>query len=215
LTAAFPEVVLDLGTGDGRFVLATATAHPDVLTIGVDADAASMADASRRAARGVRRGGLVNALFVAAAAESLPLELDGIAASLTVHFPWGSLLRGLVSADSGILAGVTRVTRPGAHVTLLLSVTERDHVAGLDRLDAAAVERIACGYAAHGLALIDGRPATKAEVAASRSTWAARLGAGDRRPAWLLRFGREGSLPARARRPNAESHGDTVNLSGR
>jgi tRNA G46 methylase TrmB len=62
-------VAIDLGTGDGRFVLAAAAARPDTLVIGLDADAAAMADASRRAAR---RGAIPNALFAVAAAEHPP-----------------------------------------------------------------------------------------------------------------------------------------------
>jgi len=50
-------------------VLAAAAARPDTLVIGVDANAAGMAEASRRAAR---RGALPNALFVVAAAEHPP-----------------------------------------------------------------------------------------------------------------------------------------------
>jgi 16S rRNA (adenine(1408)-N(1))-methyltransferase len=62
-------VALDLGTGDGRAVLAAAAARPDALVIGVDASAAAMAESSRRAAR---RGALPNALFAVAAAEHPP-----------------------------------------------------------------------------------------------------------------------------------------------
>jgi 16S rRNA (adenine(1408)-N(1))-methyltransferase len=62
-------VAIDLGTGDGRHVLAAAAADPDTLVVGVDAVAAAMAVASRKAAR---RGALPNALFAAAAAEHPP-----------------------------------------------------------------------------------------------------------------------------------------------
>ena len=62
-------MAIDLGTGDGRFVLAAAAARPDTLVIGLDADAAAMAEASRRAAR---RGAVSNALFAVAAAEHPP-----------------------------------------------------------------------------------------------------------------------------------------------
>ena len=62
-------MAVDLGTGDGRRVLRAAAARPDTLVIGVDANAAGMAEASRRAAR---RGALPNALFVVAAAEHPP-----------------------------------------------------------------------------------------------------------------------------------------------
>jgi 16S rRNA (adenine(1408)-N(1))-methyltransferase len=50
-------------------VLRAAAERPDTLVIGLDANAAAMADASRRA---LRRGTLPNALFVVAAAEHPP-----------------------------------------------------------------------------------------------------------------------------------------------
>jgi len=62
-------VAIDLGTGDGRFVLAAAAARPETLVIGLDASAAGMAESSRRAAR---RNALPNAVFAVAAAEHPP-----------------------------------------------------------------------------------------------------------------------------------------------
>ncbi len=62
-------MAIDLGTGDGRRVLAAAVARTDTLVTGVDANAAAMAEASRRAAL---RGALPNALFAVAAAEHPP-----------------------------------------------------------------------------------------------------------------------------------------------
>ena len=60
-------MAIDLGTGDGRYVLRAAAERPDTLMIGLDANAAGMARASRRGARQ-----LVNALFAVAAAEHPP-----------------------------------------------------------------------------------------------------------------------------------------------
>jgi 16S rRNA (adenine(1408)-N(1))-methyltransferase len=168
-------------------VLATAAAQPDRLIVGVDANAAAMAQASRRAAAAPRRGGLPNALFVVAAAEALPPELDGLADAVTVHFPWGSLLRGLLRADPAVMAGLTRVMRPGATLTMLLSSTDRDRAAGVAPLDEAAVRALAGAYAGWGLGVTEARPATAADVAAAHSTWGKRLGIGRQRPAWLLR----------------------------
>jgi 16S rRNA (adenine(1408)-N(1))-methyltransferase len=68
-------------------VLAAAAAQPDRLVIGVDANAAGMAEAARRAAAKPSRGGLPNALFVVAAVEALPPELTGLAYLVTCHFP--------------------------------------------------------------------------------------------------------------------------------
>jgi 16S rRNA (adenine(1408)-N(1))-methyltransferase len=168
-------------------VLAAAAAEPDRLAVGVDANAAAMAEASRRAGRRPERGGLPNALFVVAAAEALPPELDGLADLVTVHFPWGSLLRGLLTADPAVLGGLARVMRPGATLSMLVSSTARDRGAGVGPIGERALAALAVDYALHGLELTRVRPATAADVAAAHSTWGKRLGAGTRRPAWLLR----------------------------
>ena len=57
-------MLADVGTGDGRFVLATAVANPTLLVIGIDPVADALAEASRRAAAPPRKGGLPNALFI-------------------------------------------------------------------------------------------------------------------------------------------------------
>jgi 16S rRNA (adenine(1408)-N(1))-methyltransferase len=174
-------------------VLAAAAAEPDRLVVGVDASATAMAEASRRAGRRPERGGLPNALFVVAAAEALPTELDGLADLVTVHFPWGSLLRGLLTANPAMLAGLARVLRPGGTLSMLVSSTDRDRGAGVGPIDRPALAALAGAYARQGLALTRVRPATPDDVAASRSTWGKRLGAGTRRPAWRLEASRVGS----------------------
>jgi 16S rRNA (adenine(1408)-N(1))-methyltransferase len=173
-------VALDLGTGDGRRVLALAAERPDTLVIGVDASAAAMADASRKAAR---RDTLPNALFAVAAAERPPAPLRGVAGSLTVNFPWGSLLRGLLGHDEAVLAGIAELLAPGAEGAVLVSVVPRDGVPPIPPAD-----ELAAAYVRHGLELLESRPATAAEVAASGSSWAKRLRAGAARPVTLLRL---------------------------
>lgn len=179
---------MDLGTGDGRFVLHAARAHPDALVIGVDAVAASMVRASRRAARA--RDGLPHALFVVAAVERLPVELDGIADEIRIHFPWGSLLRGIVRGEPAVLGPVARISRDGTVLRVLWSLTDRERGIGLpafdpvelrDRLDAVGFE------------LEELREATAAEIAATGSSWAKRLGVGRRRPATCLQARRRGA----------------------
>lgn len=173
-------------------MLATAAREPDTLAIGVDANAPAMADASRRA---IRRNALPNALFVVAAAERPPDGLRGLAGSLTVHFPWGSLLRGLLGEDDAVLAGVARLMAPGAEARVLLSVTPRD---GMPTVPPRA--SLQAAYQRQGLDLVDMRPATPEEVAGSGSSWAKRLRAGRERPVTLLRLrpgsARVGDSPA-------------------
>jgi 16S rRNA (adenine(1408)-N(1))-methyltransferase len=161
-------------------VLAAAAARPDTLVVGIDANASGMADASRRAAR---RGALPNALFAVAAAEQPPPALRARADELTITFPWGSLLRGVLGAEDRVLAGIAVLLAPGATARALVSVVPRDGVPPIP-----PAERLAAAYAAHGLALLEARPATPEEVAASGSSWAKRLRAGTARPVTLLRL---------------------------
>ena len=165
-------------------MLAAAAAQPDRLVVGVDANAAGIMTASRRAAAKPSRGGLPNALFVVAAAEALPAELEGVADLVTVHFPWGSLLRGLLGADQATMTSQTRVLRPGATLQMLVSSTVRDRGAGVPPIQAGTLHALAASYTTWGLAVTHMRPATVADVA--HSSWGKRLGAGTRRPTWLL-----------------------------
>jgi 16S rRNA (adenine(1408)-N(1))-methyltransferase len=145
-----------------------------------------MAEASRRAARRLERGGLPNALFVVASAERVPAELRSMADELTIAFPWGSLLRGTLAADDAAAAGIASLLAPGGVATATFSIEERD---GLDlpRLDGdGAREELRRRWSCHGLEVCDLRPATAEEVAATRSTWARRLAAGRERGAWRL-----------------------------
>ena len=165
-----------MGTGDGRAVLAAAAREPTNLALGIDASAAAMAEASRRAARAARKGGLENARFVLAAAESLPPELARRAALVTVLFPWGSLLRGCVGLDEAVARGIAGLVAPGGVLELLLAPAERDGLAGVPTTQEAVIAAATRTFEAHGLEVVVARMATPAEIAGTGSSWARRLG---------------------------------------
>src|SRR5579885_886506 len=104
--------MLDIGTGDGKHVLAEARRRPDTLVVALDADAERMRPASSRAAAKPARGGAANAMFVRAAVEALPEELTAID-EVHVLMPWGSLLRALVLPDLAVLRSVAGRCTPG------------------------------------------------------------------------------------------------------
>jgi 16S rRNA (adenine(1408)-N(1))-methyltransferase len=173
-------VTIDVGTGDGRAVLATAAAEPTTLILGLDAHVASMAGSSRRAAGPAHRGGLANAMFLRAAAEAPPAPLAGIASRVTVRFPWGSLLRGCLGLDPAVAAGIGGLLAPGGELKLLLAPAERDRLTSLPTTTVAVIEAAAAAFAPHGLAVLEARDATADEIRTSHSTWAKRLLAGNR-----------------------------------
>jgi len=187
-------VTIDIGTGDGRAVLATAVAQPTTLVIGLDANAASMAEASRRAAGPARKGGLENALFVLAAAEAPPEELRALAERVTILFPWGSLLRGCLGADASVAEGIAELLAPDGVIELLLAPAERDGLDGLPTDPAAVIAAATRAFEAIGLRLVEARSATDGEIRASGSTWARRLlsNPATRRQVVAMRFAAEG-----------------------
>src|SRR3712207_8184907 len=47
-------------------------------------------------------------------------SLDGMASKVTINFPWGSLLKGLLDAEPMLLKGVLAISRPGAALEVRL-----------------------------------------------------------------------------------------------
>ncbi|MGN6359888.1 MAG: class I SAM-dependent methyltransferase [Thermomicrobiales bacterium] len=113
LTAGYRDIVIDIGTGDGRFVQRLARAEPATFVIGLDLCRENLRVASRTAPP--------NALFVIADGLALPAELAGLATRLTINFPWGSLLRGLLTADAALTHGLRVLAPPGATLDLRLN----------------------------------------------------------------------------------------------
>lgn len=149
-----------------------------------------MTQASRRAARAASRDGRPNALFIVAGVEAPPVELIGLADLVTVRFPWGSLLRGLLGLDPRAMAGLSSLVAPCGSLEALVSIEPRDGLG--DALGSLTDGQLAASWSESGFALDEIRLARPSEVAASGSSWARRLGATatDRRRVTRLRLSR-------------------------
>jgi 16S rRNA (adenine(1408)-N(1))-methyltransferase len=181
---------VDLGAGDGGYVLHRARTEPTTFALAIDASPDALTSGAWRA----NRARLRSAVFLVEGVERLPAELDEIASEATVHFPWGSLLRGLLAADPGVIGPIARLLRPGAELRLVISALARD---GHPDVSPGWFERLAPAYADCGLELRESRPAEPADIVATRSSWAKRLGTG--RPAVIARYSRLSSRRGRLR----------------
>ncbi len=120
-------MVIDIGTGDGGFVYQSARQFPEKFFIGIDANPSVLVKLSEKIHRKPAQGGAANALFVHAAAEALPPELNGVAEEVYVHFPWGSLLRAVATGDEAVLCNLRRICAPQARLRIFMSLdAERD-----------------------------------------------------------------------------------------
>jgi 16S rRNA (adenine(1408)-N(1))-methyltransferase len=175
LVDRYRGVLVDIGTGDGRYVRHIALAHPTWLAIGVDA--------CRENLRAVSRCAPPNALFIVANALALPGALHGLAARIAINFPWGSLLAGLLTGDPALLSGLAALARPGATLEFRLNQGALAEAAATLEGGVARIRRALCmcGFAIRGSSPLDADASR-----AFPTTWAKRLAFGRDPCGWYL-----------------------------
>ena len=140
-----------------------------------------MAKVSERIYRRAEKGGAPNALFLQAAVENLPEELNGVAGEIHIQLPWGSLLKGVATGDELVLKNLRRLCQSEARLEVILGLdAKRDHSElkrlGLPQLSASYLEReLASRYEANGFKIEDYGMLSSAEWPAIESSWAAKL----------------------------------------
>lgn len=107
------RIILDLGTGDGKFAFHYARTFPNHFVIGVDSCRENLREHSRAK--------LINLLFVIASAQYLPHELNGLVSHITNNFPWGSLLESLLGGDPNLLCGLKSISRVNTSINIRLN----------------------------------------------------------------------------------------------
>jgi 16S rRNA (adenine(1408)-N(1))-methyltransferase len=187
-------IVIDIGTGDGRFVSAAAKANPNKFYIGVDANVKPLQKPSMKATRKPAKGGLPNAMFVQAAIEDLPEEFEGTADEIHIHFPWGSLLQAVAVGDEAILLSLRRIAAQGCLLEIIIGVDPERDRAELDRLGLPELSPVILHtflvpkYVKAGFEPLDCRQLSHDEWAAIETSWSRRLSSGAQRTVYLLSF---------------------------
>ena len=153
----------------------SAQANPNKFYIGIDANPRQLEKISEKIHR---KPALPNAMFVQAAIEDLPEELDGVADEVHVHFPWGSLLRAVATGEAA--AALRRICAPGALLEVVIGVDhERDRVE-IERLglESFSVDAIDAAYNGAGFEIVERGTLAASEQSCVRTSWAKRLSQG-------------------------------------
>lgn len=173
--------MVDIGTGDGLLVYRSAPFNPHTFFIGIDANSRPLEKISEKIHRKPARGGQKNVLFVQSAVEGLPSELDGIANEVTIIFPWGSLLRAVVTGDQAILKNLRRICSSGALVKVVVSLDFAKDKSEIERLGLPqpSVEYVETvlkkQYESAGLKIVSATQFTSPDLTEFETTWARRL----------------------------------------
>jgi 16S rRNA (adenine(1408)-N(1))-methyltransferase len=175
------RIVFDLGTGDGIFVWKSARNDPSRFYIGLDSNRSNLEKISEKIYRKASKGGASNALFIEASFEELPSELEGIANEVQIQFPWGTLLRGLVTGDAEALVRLIRACASDAALKLIISLDpSRDHSEmarwnlppiSLEYVRTTLLPR----YQRAGFQMMEAHILSASEIFALNSSWAKRI----------------------------------------
>ena len=178
---------MDIGTGDGRFVYESAKENPEKLFIGIDPNSKPLRKISMKATRKPARGGLANVLFIRAAIEELPTELDNTADAIHIHFPWGSLLGAIANGDERILRSLHRISAPGCLLEVVIGFDPERDRRELERLGISNFSldyvrsTLAARYEAARLKVKEIGLLAKGEWTRLHSSWARGLSSNDAR----------------------------------
>lgn len=184
--ARYYRLHIDLGTGDGRFAVHLARTRPGLGVIGIDTCLDHLHGSPRRLPANVR--------FVRLDARDVWKGEGMHATSVSVNFPYGSLLRGLVRGDSGLLERLDGILGPSGHLTI--RVNERalpDALSGTEVDPGGAEHAIVRGLQRFERLSVTSRPLERAELRTFPSTWSKRLGYGRLTTAFLIEAVRRGS----------------------
>ncbi len=185
-------VIIDIGTGDGRFVYQSARRNPNKFYIGIDPNTRPLEKISEKIYRKPAKGGASNVLFVQAAIEDLPSELDGVANEVHVHFPWGSLLRAVATGDVVVLRNLRRICAVDALLEIVIGIDPIRDQSEIERLQLHELSlefidrELAAKYAAAGFQITERGILSASEWPDFETSWAKRLKGNERRPVTYL-----------------------------
>ncbi|RJR27015.1 class I SAM-dependent methyltransferase [candidate division WWE3 bacterium] len=189
----FPTVVIDLGTGDGRFVYKNALKKHEIFFIGIDPSEKQLQIYSKKAVRKK----LINVLFVVSSVEQLPPELRGKADKVYIILPWGTLLQKLVKPDKLALSDVAAILKKGGTLETVLGYSPNLEPSESKRLDLPEINisylrnETIPAYRGSGLTLMSLNPTEPAYLRKLESTWGKKIGLTQERPLFIMQFTRE------------------------
>ena len=116
ITSQYNKIIIDLGTGNGKFVYEQAINNSDNFYIGMDPIADNIIDYYKKKKKSFKRYNLDNTMFLISAIENIPKELFDTVDEIYVNFPWGSLLEGIVKGDHTILKNIFLIGKSNAFI---------------------------------------------------------------------------------------------------
>lgn len=132
----YEKVILDLGTGDGRFVFKNALKNKSTLYIGLDPAEKQIQIYSKKSNR--RR--LKNALYVIGSLENLPDELYSTVDKIFINLPWGTLLEKIVKSNETYIRELSTILKKDGEIEIIFGYLPELEPSETERLSLPLIE---------------------------------------------------------------------------
>ena len=183
LAKCYDKTIIDLGTGDGRFVYKSAEKNPDKYYIGVDPSEKQLLVYSKRALRKK----LTNVIFCLGSIEIPPKELMGLADVAFILLPWGTLLKNIVLPSREISKKISELIKRNGKLEIIFGYHQEFEPAEVERLDLPPLSKeyvnntIIPEFEKHGFELSSLQELTKGDLKQLETTWSKKLSFGKMR----------------------------------
>lgn len=187
-------IIIDIGTGDGKFVHSLAKEYPDRYIIGIDPHQDGLKEISTKIDKKPSKGGVHNALFVLADVENLPEELNGLANQVFINFPWSSLLKGVVLGEDKTWNSIRRICQEGAYIDIIFGYDKsleegKVETLGLHKLNLEYIQEVwAPKLLFKGVKMVEARGVNIEELKDFPSSWSKKLRFGKDREYYYCRL---------------------------
>jgi 16S rRNA (adenine(1408)-N(1))-methyltransferase len=185
----FSKVVVDLGTGDGRFIYDNAVKNVSTLYVGIDPSQKQLEVYSKKS----QKRKLNNTLFVLGSVEYLPCELTGIADEIYILLPWGTLLKAIVEQSDWAVSGINALFKPKGKLEIILGYSLENEPTETQRLNIPdlneeVIHNIISKYVLYGYKLLGFSVIDKYNLRKLKTTWGNKLAFGTNRPVFKIQL---------------------------
>ena len=191
----FSRVHLDIGAGDGRYVYKEAMLSvaeekkSNTLFIALEPVSKQLEEYSKKS----KKAKLSNCLFVVGSLDNIPVELEHRINSISILFPWGSLLQNVVFPEELLIPVISNVARNGRlFLTIVFGYAPEAEPSEMRRFGLEDIslnslyEKIIPRYIKNGFKVECVRQNSREDLKKYESTWSKRLAFGQSRPVFTL-----------------------------
>lgn len=174
--ASFKKVILDLGTGDGRFAFKNAIKNKDTLYIGLDPAEKQIQIYSKKS----NRKKLKNVLYVLGSLERMPEELSATVDKIFINLPWGTLLENIVKSKEVYTEELSRILKDNGEIEIIFGYVPELEPSETERLGLPTIEGDSDVLKAFStfkknFEIIEMRRLLKEDLDSIETTWAKKL----------------------------------------